>query len=185
MFTDVVDSTRLKGRMAADTEGRRDEAYRTAIKIPHDKRLLTHVRNAGGHKVKSTGDGFLFTFSDAEEAVLCALAIQDSLKSEPIETPLGPLQLRIGLHTGMAQATHDDYTGATIDKAARVQANASPGKVLLSAETRALVARLRNVDFEETSTVELKGFGTAALHQRSGSRGTRTARTTPPPLRPT
>src|SRR5262249_51216476 len=36
MFTDVVDSTRLKCAMAAETAGRRDEIYRSTVKVPHD-----------------------------------------------------------------------------------------------------------------------------------------------------
>ena len=47
------------------------------MKERHDSRVLECVRHAGGHKVQSTGDGYLFTFADAEEAVLCALAIQE------------------------------------------------------------------------------------------------------------
>lgn len=143
MFTDIVDSTRLKGLMAADTEGRRDTIFRSAVKEPHDKRVLGCVRSSGGRKVKSTGDGYLFAFTDAEEAVLCALAIQHSLGADPIVTPLGPLQLRIGLHTGMARPGDEDYTGSTMDKAARIQTQAEPGEVLLSQQTKTLVAQLR------------------------------------------
>src|SRR5438128_333449 len=78
MFTDIVDSARLKGLMAADTAARRDAAYRSLVKEPHDKCVLGSIRRAGGYKVKSTGDGYLFMFTDADEAVLCALNIQDS-----------------------------------------------------------------------------------------------------------
>ncbi len=163
MFTDIVDSTRLKGLMAADTEGRRDTIFRSAVKEPHDKRVLGCVRSSGGRKVKSTGDGYLFAFTDAEEAVLCALAIQHSLGADPIVTPLGPLQLRIGLHTGMARPGDEDYTGSTMDKAARIQTQAEPGEVLLSQQTKTLVAQLRNVRFDETPQVELKGLESGPL----------------------
>jgi class 3 adenylate cyclase len=163
MFTDIVESTRLKGVMAEETEGRRDAAYRTAVKDPHDRRVLGLVKQAGGKKVKAMGDGFLFAFTDAEEAVLCAMAIQDSLRDEPIETPLGPLRLRIGLHTGTARPTGNDYAAATMDKAARVESQATPGDVLLSPETKAMVAQLRNVAFEETAPADLKGLDRTSL----------------------
>ena len=163
MFTDIVDSTRLKSAMPADTDGRRDAAFRATVKEPHDKRVLAAVKHAGGRKVKSTGDGFLFAFTDAEEAVLCALAIQHSFRDDPIATPLGPLQLRIGLHTGTAQATGHDYDAATMDKAARVEQQAQPGDVLLSPQTKAIVTQLRNVSFEETAPADLKGLDTTTL----------------------
>jgi class 3 adenylate cyclase len=163
MFTDIVDSTRLKSLMAGDTEGRRDAAFRATIKDLHDKRVLAAVRHAGGRKVKSTGDGFLFAFTDAEEAVLCALQIQHSFRHEPIRTPAGPLQLRIGLHTGTAQPTGHDYDAGMMDKAARVERHAQPGEVLLSPATRAVVSQLRNVSFEETALAELKGLDATTL----------------------
>lgn len=163
MFTDIVDSTRLKAAMSGLTSGRRDSAYISEVKDVHDQRLNGCVRRAGGRKIKSTGDGFLFTFSDPDEAVLCALDIQESLRAEQISTPLGPLQVRIGLHTGTAIETGGDYTAEAIDKAARVQQAAAPGEVCLSEETRVLVAGLRNVVFEEMPARDLKGLGTSAL----------------------
>jgi class 3 adenylate cyclase len=179
MFTDIVDSTRLKGLMAADTEGRRDAAFRSTIKDPHDKRLLAAVKHAGGRKVKSTGDGFLFAFADAEEAVLCALEIQHSLRTDPITTPLGPLQLRIGLHTGAAQPTNEDYDATMMDKAARIEREAQPGDVLLSPQTTAIVAQLRNVSFEETAPANLKGLDATTLFR--ATKQTDTNATTPRP----
>jgi hypothetical protein len=170
MFTDIVDSTRLKESMPAETAARRDTAYRSVVKEPHDKRVLGLVRKAGGHKVKSTGDGYLFTFTDADEAVLCALAIQDTLRKEPIDTPLGPLQLRIGVHTGNARPDGEDYTASTIDKAARIQAEAVPGAVLISDETRVMVSQLRGVGFEQSPSTELKGLSSGPIFRafRSG-----------------
>ena len=91
------------------------------------------------------------------------MAIQDSLRDEPIETPLGPLRLRIGLHTGTARPTGNDYAAATMDKAARVESQAPPGEVLLSPETKAMVAQLRNVAFEETAPANLKGLDRTPL----------------------
>src|SRR5262245_9932118 len=165
MFTDIVDSTRLKQLMQAETSGRRDVVYRTTVKDPHDRRLLELVQDAGGHKVKSTGDGFLITFSDADEAILCALGIQNSFKARPITTPLGELQLRIGVHTGTASPEDSDYTSSTIDKAARVQTAAAPGEVLVTDETRSIVGGLRGVAFELRQPTELKGFGAVSLYR--------------------
>jgi hypothetical protein len=40
MFTDIVDSTKLKTVMAEVTTARRDAAFRTQIKQPNDQRVL-------------------------------------------------------------------------------------------------------------------------------------------------
>jgi class 3 adenylate cyclase len=128
MFTDIVDSTRLKHEMPADTAMDRDEAYRRTVKEPHDQRILQLVKSKGGIEVQSAGDGYLFTFDDVEQAVLCGVEIQNSLRKAPIGTPIGPLQIRIGIHTGVSH-TGAKAGGATIDKAFRVQANCEPGSV--------------------------------------------------------
>jgi class 3 adenylate cyclase len=171
MFTDIVDSTRIKQLMPGKTAARRDAAYRTGVKEPHDTRLTRISRDAGGRKVNAAGDGYLFAFTDAEEAVLCALAIQDSLRIDPIATPLGPLRLRIGMHIGVARPTDEDYTASMVDKAARIQSHAAPGEVLLSPETRAVVAQLRDVFFEETPALELKGLEMSSLFRVSRGSG--------------
>jgi class 3 adenylate cyclase/AAA+ ATPase superfamily predicted ATPase len=166
MFTDIVDSTRMKNEMPADTAVGRDEAYRLTIKEPHDERILRVVKSKGGVAVQSSGDGYLFTFDDVEQAVLCGLDIQDSLRSAPIQTPIGPLQIRIGIHTGVSH-TGGKVGGAAIDKASRVQAHGEPGAVFVSHETHVLVAQLRNVRFEETPSVNLKGLGPQSLFRAS------------------
>jgi class 3 adenylate cyclase len=166
MFTDIVDSTRLKGVMEGDTSARRDANFRTQVKSPHDELLLGSVERAGGHKVNSTGDGYCFTFADAEEAVLCALDIQQQLQERPISTPFGVLQIRIGLHTGIADPTGDDYFASTMDKASRVQNKAAGGQVVVSRATHALVAgKISGVAFEHALTADLEGLEPEELYQ--------------------
>jgi len=79
MFTDIVNSSELRGKMDGVTSARRDAAFRDRIKKPHDNIVLSCVAASGGKVVNPTGDGFCFSFNDAEECVLCALQIQDEL----------------------------------------------------------------------------------------------------------
>jgi class 3 adenylate cyclase/exo-beta-1,3-glucanase (GH17 family) len=159
MFTDIVNSTKLKGLMEGETSARRDTKFRTLIKDPHDNIILTSVEEAQGQKVNSTGDGFCFVFTDAEEAVLCALKIQELLLTKAIHTPIGQLQVRIGLHSGIADSSGDDYVASTVDKAARVQSKADGNQVFVSRETHALVVnKLREVSFNQAGTFDLKGL---------------------------
>jgi HEAT repeat protein/class 3 adenylate cyclase/energy-coupling factor transporter ATP-binding protein EcfA2 len=166
MFTDIAGSTKLKGLMPAETQAKRDVAYRSRIAGPHDAIILPLLERHQGRIVNRTGDGFCCAFDDPQEAVLCALEIQEALAKTPIETgtELGRLQVRIGLHTGCATPTAGDIISATTDKAARVQGAAAGGQVLVSRETCTLAtAGLRGVGFESIGSQELKGLGREEL----------------------
>src|SRR5216110_3964380 len=158
MFTDIVDSSRLKSAMAGESSAARDANYHSQIKGPHDQLVLRCVAESGGHKVNSTGDGYCCTFADAEAAVQCALRLQNALNESPIEAPGGPLKLRIGLHTGHAEPLGGEYASSTLDVASRVQSRASGGEILVTRETQILVnRRLRGVRFVEAGSCDLKG----------------------------
>ena len=96
MFTDIANSSELKVLMDGNTSARRDAKFRSDIKEPHDNIVLTCIEAAGGYKGNSTGDGYYFTFTDAEEAVLCALQIQERLCTNPINTPLNRCKFVLG-----------------------------------------------------------------------------------------
>lgn len=182
MFTDMVGSAALKGEMPGETSSQRDAAFRQQIKSPHDRVVLESIRTHGGYLVNPTGDGFCATFVDAEEAVLCALNIQRQLREEPIQTPLGPLKIRIGLHTGMAGPTSGDYSASTIDKTARVQNKAEGGQILLSLQTYALVTgRIRGVGFQRAGMFDIKGMPQEELYLLAPSEMLPDARVPAPP----
>jgi hypothetical protein len=162
----MVASTELKGLIEGETSAQRDERFRKVIKAPHDRLIVAIVQSAGGHEASRTGDGFAFTFADAEEAVLAALRIHEQLAAAPIATPLGPLQVRIGLHTGVVSPSQGEYAASTMDKAARIQADAAPSQVLISHQTHALVAgKLQSVEFRKAGTFHLKGLEPEVLYQ--------------------
>jgi class 3 adenylate cyclase/tetratricopeptide (TPR) repeat protein len=164
MFTDIVGSTDMKGRMPGKTTGERQEAYHRDIKEPHERIIAERVEANKGVLVEGTGDGYFIAFADAERAVLCGIEIQRRLTAEAIETPNGPLQIRIGLSSGPATPENGKYTAAAADKAARVQSAAAPGGVFLSGETYGLVrGKIRGVDVRSTGEFELKGFGKEEL----------------------
>jgi predicted ATPase/class 3 adenylate cyclase/DNA-binding CsgD family transcriptional regulator len=77
-------------------------------------------------------DSFVAVFGRASDAVACALQVQ--------RASLGPLPLRIGVHTGDVQLGDEgDYIGSTIDRAARLHDVAHGGQILLSGTTSDLV----------------------------------------------
>jgi len=150
--------------MPGKTSSEREEAFVQRIKDPHGAIIAEHIKERGGFIIKNTGDGFLIAFADAEKSVLCGVEIQENLDAKPIFTPDGPLQIRIGVHSGHAVPTDGDYTASAVDKASRVESKAGPGQVYLSRETHALVRdRVRSISLISAGYHELKGFGEEEL----------------------
>ncbi len=87
-----------------------------------------------GRVVKFTGDGVLAEFSCALDAVEWAQDIQRSVSSVQIESDgsVPSIVLRIAINLGDVIATEFDIFGHGVNVAARLQAHAEPGGVLLS-----------------------------------------------------
>ncbi|BBY81147.1 LuxR family transcriptional regulator [Mycolicibacterium pulveris] len=78
------------------------------------------------------GDSFVAAFAKASDAVACALALQ--------RADLGPIKLRIGVHTGEIQLRDDaNYAGPTINRTARLRDLAHGGQTVLSGAAEAMV----------------------------------------------
>ncbi len=79
------------------------------------------------------GDSFVVAFARASDAATFALQLQ--------HTPLSPIALRIGLHTGEVQLRDEaNYIGPAINRAARLRDLAHGGQTVLSATTSDLLA---------------------------------------------
>jgi adenylate cyclase len=79
-----------------------------------------------GKIVKVMGDGWLIEFDSAVNAVNCAMKLQDKLVDHP------SFRLRIGIHAGDVIHQNDDVFGDAVNVAARLEARATPGGVLIS-----------------------------------------------------
>ncbi|OBG22828.1 transcriptional regulator [Mycolicibacterium celeriflavum] len=78
------------------------------------------------------GDSFVVAFSRASDAVACALDLQ--------RAPLGPIFLRMGIHTGEIQLRDEgNYIGPTINRTARLRDLAHGGQTVLSGATESMV----------------------------------------------
>ncbi|MGB8504075.1 adenylate/guanylate cyclase domain-containing protein, partial [Mycobacterium sp.] len=103
-----------------------------------------------GRVVKSTGDGVLATFDGPARAVRAGMA----LRSAAPET-LGS-ELRVGVHTGECELIGDDLGGIGVHIAARIQADADPGQVLVSSTVKDLVVG-SGLRFGDRGECALKG----------------------------
>jgi predicted ATPase/class 3 adenylate cyclase len=129
LFTDLKGSTRLWEQ--------HPQAMKPAL-ARHDAILNQAVESTGGRVVKATGDGIHAAFPTAQAALEAALSAQLALADEPWGQ-VGPLQVRMGLHTGIAELRDGDYFGPTLNRAARIMSVANPGQVLCSQATADLV----------------------------------------------
>jgi TolB-like protein/lipoprotein NlpI len=97
-----------------------------------NKRYMAVLREAvsshGGEILNDYGDGSLCVFSSATQAVLCAIAVQQQLQTEP------KVPLRIGLHIGEIFFEDGKPFGDGVNVASRIQSLGIANSVLISAE---------------------------------------------------
>lgn len=123
LFTDVEGSTKLLRELGDD--------YADALH-EHRRVLRAAFETHHGVEVDTAGDAFFVAFGRASDAVAAAVAAQRSLA-------VGPIRVRMGLHTGEPQLTDEGYVGLDVHKGARIAAVGHGGQVLMSHATRALV----------------------------------------------
>ncbi len=163
MFCDLVGSTALSSKLdPEDVRGLIDAYYRCCSDI---------VTDAGGFVAKYMGDGILIYFGypraqedDAERAVRAGLAISAAVPNRAVRGT-ERLQLRVGIATGLVivgdligqgAASEQGVVGDTPNLAARLQALAEPGTVVIAPSTHRLTGGL--FEYLALSEVDVKGF---------------------------
>jgi class 3 adenylate cyclase/alpha-beta hydrolase superfamily lysophospholipase len=141
LFTDIVRSTE---RAAAAG----DRTWTSTLDA-HDRMVRRELARYRGTEIKSTGDGFLATFDGPARAIRGACSIRDGARELGVE-------LRAGLHTGEIERRGADIGGIAVHIAARVEAAAAPGQVVVSGAVPPLVAGA-GIDFGDLGEHELKG----------------------------
>jgi class 3 adenylate cyclase/tetratricopeptide (TPR) repeat protein len=183
MFCDLVGSTALSARLDP-------EDLRAVIGAYH-RCVAAVIERAGGFVAKYMGDGVLAYFGypradehDAERAVRAGLALIEAVAA-PGRPPARAgvpgvdtaaemrLQVRIGIATGLVvvgdligqgAAQEQAVVGETPNLAARLQALADPGTVVIGPSTRRLTGGL--FDYEDLGAVEIKGLAAPVIASR-------------------
>jgi class 3 adenylate cyclase/predicted ATPase len=163
MFVDLVGSTELAARLDPEDMGAVIRAYHRCCSEA--------VERWDGHVAKYMGDGVLAYFGwpqahedEAERAVRAGLATTTAVRD--LSNPGGePLAARVGIATGLVMvgeligegaAREQTVVGETPNLAARLQALAAPGSVVISQATRRLLGGL--FELADLGPVRLKGF---------------------------
>ena len=129
LFTDIEGSTTRWEHQP--------EAMRAAL-ARHDALVRAAIHEHDGHVVKTMGDAFHAVFVRAPDAVAAALDAQRRLQAEPWGE-IGPLRVRMAVHTGDAEERDGDYYGPSLNRAARLMSAGHGGQVLLSHTTCELI----------------------------------------------
>lgn len=131
LFTDIEGSTHL-----IQTLG---DTHAAEVFTAHHQLLRDAVQARRGYEIEFQGDGFLFVFQSALEAVLAAVEAQRMIQARrwPVETPV---RVRMGLHTGEPIKAADGYVGLDVHRAARICQAGWGGQILLTRMTRELIA---------------------------------------------
>lgn len=150
LIADAVDYSR---RMAADEAGtyaRISSIFRTVVE-PGIARHSARI-------VKNTGDGFLALFWSATSAVWFAVEFQNSVRAWNIRRSLDRrLDVRVGINLGDVIVAQHDVYGHNVNIAARLEAHAEPGGVLVS---HAVFSSVRDprLCFEDAGDLSLRNL---------------------------
>jgi class 3 adenylate cyclase/predicted ATPase len=171
MFCDLVGSTALSVRL--DPEELRD------VYAAYHRCVAAVIERGGGFVAKYMGDGVLTYFGypradehDAERAVRAGLTLVEAVPGLDVAAETR-LQVRVGIATGLVvvgdligegAAQEQAVVGETPNLAARLQALADAGTVVIAPSTRRLTAGL--FDYEDLGAVEIKGFAAPVTASR-------------------
>jgi class 3 adenylate cyclase len=148
LFTDVEGSTALTQRLG-------DAKTRDLLR-QHERIVREALKAHGGSELKTTGDGFMASFSSATRALESAIAMQRAFAARN-ESAEEPILVRVGLNAGEPIAEDEDLFGTAVIAAARIAAQARGGEILASDVVRQLVAGKQFL-FSDRGEVDLKGF---------------------------
>ena len=134
LAADVVGYTKL---MEQDSDGT-VAAWQAARATMIDPSIEGH----SGRIVKHTGDGFLAEFHTVQDAVSCAIAMQENLADSSLD-------FRMGIDLGDIIDDGEDIHGEGVNVAARLEGLAEPGTICISGSVQEKVRNRINADFQD------------------------------------
>jgi adenylate cyclase len=164
-MTDERTQRRLAAILAADVVGysrlmHADEvATLTALKARRGDILEPLIARHGGRVFKLVGDGAMVEFSSAVGAVQCATELQQAFSAVNGSLPDDrKIVLRIGVHLGDVMVEGTDLYGDGVNIAARLEAVAPPGGLLISEDVHRQISNKLSLDFDDIGPQNLKNI---------------------------
>ena len=170
---------RLAAILAADVVGfsrlmETDEAGTlAALKARRNEILQPLVARAHGRVFKVTGDGVLVEFASAVNAVHFAMDLQEAMTAaNSAESEGRQIVLRIGVNLGDVMVEGSDLYGDGVNIAARLEALAEPGSVLISGTVYDYVRNKVKIGFRDLGFQSLKNIAEPVRIYRLSSTAT-------------
>jgi class 3 adenylate cyclase/streptogramin lyase len=142
LFTDIVGSTAIAAEMGNRRWGE--------LVSRHHRLIRRELRRFGGREQDTAGDGFFATFERPVDAIRCAVAAAEAVRSLGIE-------IRAGMSFGQLELVEGKAGGLIVNTAARALSVAGPSEVLVPAAVTDLVAGA-GISFAEHGVHRLKGI---------------------------
>jgi adenylate cyclase len=156
---------KLAAIMAADLAGysrlmgENEEGTHAALKACRGDLVEPKVAEHRGRVVKTTGDGLLVVFDSVLDAVRCAVAIQEAMRLRGAAAPeAARMAFRIGINVGDVIIDGDDIYGDGVNVAARLEGQADPGGIFVSARVQEDAAGRLEIGFEDLGERALKNI---------------------------
>ena len=156
---------RLAAILAADIAGYSrlmgvdEEGTLRQLKLHRKELVDCKITEHRGRIVKTTGDGMMVEFVSVVDAVRCAVEVQRSMAerngNEPTETRI---QFRIGINVGDIIIDGDDIFGDGVNVAARMEALADPGGIMVSGIVHDQVRDKLSFSFEDLGEQTVKNI---------------------------
>ena len=124
VFSDIEGSTKLLEALGTS-------AYRQAL-AEHRQIVREAFARYQGYEVDYEGDAFFYAFDSAQQAVSAVSEAMQGLE-------VGPISIRVGIHTGEPELDPPKYVGMDVHTAARIMSCGHGGQVVVSKTTAALV----------------------------------------------
>src|SRR6188474_44582 len=139
--------------------GRDENGTLVRLKAHRTERLEPTLARHGGRLVKLTGDGALAEFPSAVDALGAAIEFQQAMaeanRDQPEDTAI---VFRVGLHLGDLIVDGDDLYGDGVNVAARLEAEAQPGGIVVSGALHEATAGKLSAEFVDLGRLSLKNI---------------------------
>src|SRR5664279_1211778 len=156
---------RLAAILAADVAaysrlmGVDEEGTLAALKRYRRELVDPKITEHRGRIVKTTGDGMLVEFVSVVDAVRCAVDIQRGMGERNIGVPQeNCIQFRIGINVGDIISDNNDIYGDGVNVAARLEAIAEPGGIMVSRNVYDQVRDKLSFGFEDMGEQTVKNI---------------------------
>jgi TolB-like protein/Tfp pilus assembly protein PilF len=156
---------RLAAILAADVAaysrlmGLDEEGTLAALKRCRRELIDPKITEHRGRIVKTTGDGMLVEFVSVVDAVRCAVDIQRGMGERNTGVPReNCIQFRVGINVGDIISDNNDIYGDGVNVAARLEALAEPGGIMVSRNVYDQVRDKLSFGFEDMGEQTVKNI---------------------------